>query len=240
MNDSFIPVMFCLMLVIIFLIFKMYNSDVNSKNIVVLTYLYIIVGLAFIAMVTQYTKNMSITDREHIFQMVIMYFVLAFGGISLMISDKFFVNHIGYLLLLLALSLILGSSFRYANNVPQAASITAIIVGVLTVVVFSTSEENLVRMKEWLPSLTSALFCVILIQLGYLMLFNYNETFVKIMMGTIIALFCLFVLSDTSRLIIDAQETKCMVHSCLNYPLRASGMVLNYVNIFVNLLNGNN
>lgn len=232
-------ILFAMLLVTMYLIHNMYKTSVTSKSIIITMYLYIMVALLFIALMAKYTQTLAITNREHIFQMIILYFVLGISGISMMTSDKMFVSHVGFLLLLLALSLTIGSTYRYSSNVTQAATITAIIVGVLTLVVFTSSEERLMTMKEWLPNLMWILMCVIIMELGYLALFDYNQTFYRIIALTVIALFGFFVLSDTSRLILESKSTLCQIHSCINYPLKSSQLMLDYINIFIQLVKPN-
>ncbi len=221
----------------ILLIYKTYQTPVNSKSFIINIYLYVIVALLFIALIGKYTELSNITDVQNMWKMVILYFVLGCTGISMMINDKMFINHVGFLLLLLALSLIIGVSYKYSSNVTQAATITAIIVMILTTIVFMTSEENLIKMKDWLPNLTSILLCIICVELGYMLLFNGDKTFHKIMSVIVIALFMFFILSDTSRLLLESKGIKCQTHSCINYPLKSTSLVLDYVNIFVRLLN---
>lgn len=221
----------------IFMIYKTYQTPVNSKSFVINIYLYVIVALLFIALIGKYTELSKITDVENMWKMIILYFVLGCTGISMMISDRMFITHIGFLLLLLALSLVIGTSYKYSSNVTQAATITAIIVIILTTIVFMSSEENLIRMKDWLPNLTSILLCIICIELGYMLLFDGNQEFYKILSVSVIGLFMFFILSDTSRLLLESKNIGCKTHSCINYPLKSSSLVLDYVNIFVRLLN---
>ena len=236
-NES--AILLVMLFVVIFLIYKTYQTSLTSKTFIVNIYLYILVALLFIAVMGKYTQSLQITDVNNTWKMVIVYFIFAFAGISMMISDKLFINHVGFLLLLLALSLIIGSSYKYANNVTQATTITAIIVAILTTIVFTTSEENLIRMKDWLPNLTWILLCMILIELGYMCFSGGNETVYRMISISIIILFGFFILSDTSRLIIESKNTECKSHMCVNYPLKSSSLILDYLNIFVNLLNHN-
>ena len=235
-----IIILLAMMFTTIFLIYKSYQNPVNSKDYIVTVYLYICVALLFIAVMAKYAATLHITDPDNIFKMVIAYFVLTFVGISMMISNTFFVNHIGFLLMLLGLSLSIGTSTRYATNVPQAAMITALIVAVLTAIVFISSEERLIQMSEWVHSLLWILISIILIQLAYILISGGNETFYKIMSVSVIILFGFFILSDTSRLILQSKNLTCTTHSCINYPLKSSSLLLDYINIFVRMLSMNN
>ena len=235
MNNDIIILLF-IMFTAIYLIYDMYKKPVNSKDFIVTIYLYVFVALLFIAVISKYSQNLSITDKENSFKLVIAYFFLAFIGISMMFSDKFFVNHIGFLLLLLGLSIMISTSTKYAENVTEAITITASIVSILTAIVFISSEESLIRMASWIKNLLWILICVILIQLGLLFFSQGNETIYKIMTVSIIILFGFFVLSDTSRLLLEGQNLTCQTHSCINYPLKSSSLILNYVNMFVGFL----
>lgn len=235
MNNEII-ILLAMMFTAIYLIYSMYQKPINSKDFIVTIYLYVFVALLFIAVVSKYAGSLNITQPENVFKLVIAYFFLTFIGISMMFSDKFFVNHIGYLLLLLGLSLMISTSTKYADNASEAAAITAIIVSMLTAIVFFSSEESLIRMAGWIKNLLWILVCVILIQLGYILFSGGNDTFYKIMTVTVILLFGFFVLSDTSRLLLESQRLTCQIHSCINYPLKASALVLNYLNIFLRIL----
>jgi len=76
----------------------------------------------------------------------------------------------------------------------------------------------------------------ILIELGYIIFSDIDETFYKVISTSIIALFGFFVLSNTSKLLIDSKKIECKTHDCINYPLRSINLVTNYINIFVGLL----
>ena len=228
--------LFILLLVVVYLIYKTHQTPVTGKTFIVNIYLYVLVALLFIAVIGKYTQNSKITDANNIWKMSILYFISAFVGIYMMTNDKFFINHIGFLLLLLALSLIIGSSYKYSTNITQAATITSIIIAVLTMVVFTQSEENLEKMKDWLPRLTWILLSVIMVELSYMIFDGNNETIYKIISMSVIILFSFFILSDTSKLLIESKNLKCKTHDCINYPLKSSSLILDYMNIFVRLL----
>lgn len=232
----FLTILIIALLAVIFMIYKNYQTELTGKSFLLMVYLYIIVGLLFIAVVGKLTESMSITDAANTWKLTILYFVMACGGISLMMSNQFLVNHTGYILMLLALGLIMGSLYKYGINVAWAATITAIIVAVLTLVVFNSSEESLLKMASWLPNLTSILCIIIIIELIYMFFFGYNSTFTTIMSISIVVLFAFFILSDTSRILGEAKNLQCNTQMCINYPLRASGLVLDYYNMFVALV----
>lgn len=231
-----IVLLIVMLFTVVFLIYKTYQTSVTSKTFIINIYLYVLIALLFVAVMGKYTESLKITDANNMWKMTILYFISIFAGMFMIINDKFFINHIGFLLLLLALSLIIGSSYKYSTNITQAATITSIIVAILTMVVFTQSEENLIKMSDWLPKLTWILLIIILIELGYIIFFDIDKTFYKIISTSVIVLFGFFILSNTSKLLIDSKKIECKTHDCINYPLRSINLVTNYVNIFVGLL----
>ena len=231
-----IVLLIVMLFTVVFLIYKTYQTNVTSKTFIINIYLYVLVALLFVAVMGKYTESLKITDANNMWKMTILYFISIFAGMFMIINDKFFINHIGFLLLLLALSLIIGSSYKYSTNITQAATITSIIVAILTMVVFTQSEENLIKMSDWLPKLTWILLIVILIELGYIIFSDIDKTFYKIISTSVIVLFGFFILSNTSKLLIDSKKIECKTHDCINYPLRSINLVTNYINIFVGLL----
>ena len=134
-----------MLFVTVFLIYKTYQTSVTNKTFIINIYLYVLVALLFVAIMGKRAESSNITNPNNVWNMAILYIILGFGGIFMMTKDKFFVNHIGFLLLLLALSLTTGLSYRNSINVVRTATITAIIMAVLTIGVFATSEESLIK-----------------------------------------------------------------------------------------------
>lgn len=223
----------------IFIIYKMYDSDVKGKNIIVTIYLYILTALLAIAYFGKVAAKMSITDQENMWKLIIVYFIFGFSGIFMMFSDNLYLSHLGYILLILALGLTIGVYRKYSKNLLNALIGTCIMVAILTAFVFYSSEETMRKMKNWLPNLMTLLIIVIVVQIGYLVFFQKNDVFNKLLAASIIILFGFFVLSDTSRVIKDVRQMDCDNHYCINYPLKSSSLLLDYLNIFANMVNLN-
>lgn len=234
-----IIILICCLVVIVFMIYKQYKTQLDPKSYITMIYMYIMFAMLFVAAIGRYMEGFTITDKQNSIQMIVIYFILAFGGISLMVNDSFFMSHFGFLLMLIALSLIVGSSFRYSSHIMNAAVATAVIVLVLSLIVFNSSIETLMKMKDWLSKLLFLLIGLIIIEILILIFYKGNPLLYKIMSLTSVFLFSFFVLSDTSRLIIDSRTLTCQVHYCINYPLKSSALMLDYINIFINLLNNN-
>jgi FtsH-binding integral membrane protein len=224
-----------LMMAVLYAIYKMYQTEVNSKNFIVCVYLYVLLSLFLITLIGKYTSTLSITESQNVGVIIVSYFIMAFGGLFLIFQDKMFMNHIGLLLLCLSIGLIIGVSFRYANNIRNALILSSIIIFIFTLIAFCSNEEQLLKFKDWLPYLTILLFIIIVAEVGYLFLYGYNENFKKIMNATIIILFLGFVLSDTSKIMLESKNLNCIVHNCINYPKNVVGLLLDYVNIFVRM-----
>ena len=56
----------------IFIIYKMYDSDVRGKNIIVTIYLYILTALLAIAYFGKVAAKMSITDQENMWKLIVV------------------------------------------------------------------------------------------------------------------------------------------------------------------------
>ena len=159
-----------------------------------------------------------------------------------MFVDKFFISHVGFLLMLLGLSLMISVSTKYSSSVNQGILITAIIVAILTGIVYFSSTESLIKMSNWIKPLMWILISAILVEIAFILFSgnSMNQWAYKIIAISIIVLFGFFVLSDTSRLFLESQNLTCATQSCINYPLKSSNLILDYINIFVNSINFQN
>lgn len=237
--SNFMFIMSCMLFSTMFLIFKSYSTPLNSKTFLVNIYLYILMAILFVGLTGKYAESLNITNINNVWQMTILYFIMAFGGIYMMTYGELHINHIGFFLMLLALSLIIGVSYKYSTNIIQATTITSIIIAILTMIAFISDEKTLLKMTSWLPNLTIILLGIIIVELGYMFLFDYNAKFSTMMSITVVVLFIFFILSDTSRLILESKNLKCDTHYCVNYPLKSSSLILDYLNVFLRLLNIN-
>lgn len=228
-----------LLLITVGLIYADYQTPLTGNTFLTNIYLYIIFGLLFIAFVSNFTQLSQITAPENLWKMVLLYFIMAFGGMSIMAMGGLYVSHIGFLLMLVGISLLIGSVYRYGTNIAWAAIVTAIIMGALTVFVFMSSEQTIMSMKNWAPYLLWILLGVIVIQL-IMIIFKVpisNELY-NIMNILIIILFVFFILSDTSRILVKSKDLKCETHTCVNYPMESTSLILDYLNIFIRLVKG--
>lgn len=230
-----------LLLAIMVLIYNMYQTPLDGKSFLTTTYLYVAFAFLFLALLGKYTESLQITDNENMWKMILLYFTLGIGGICMMImSNSTYGHHTGFILLLSALSLIIGVTYKYSSNVTRAALITGIMVSVITGIVFMTSEDNLKKMGAWSNNLTLALWLVIIGELVYLIIFGGdNDTINKAISIAVIGLFVLFILSDTSKLLLKSKDLQCTNHACVNYPLQSSSLILDYLNIFIRLTDQN-
>ena len=228
-----------MLLTIMVLIHKVYQMPLNGKTFLINSYLYIIFSFIFIALIGKYTETMPITDRENMWKLVLLYFALGFGGICMMVMSESSVGrHTGFLLLLSGIALVIGSVFKYSSNVFQAAAITAGMVSIITFVIFISSEETLMKMKGWTNTLHWLLWIAIIAELAYILIVGVETPAINSVISmAIIGLFVFFILSDTSELLIKSKNLKCKEHSCVNYPLESSSLMLDYLNIFVRLTN---
>lgn len=226
-------ILFALLLTTICLICGMYKTQFTGKTFIITICLYIIVSLLAVSFIGKYMAQNNIEFDG--WRFILGYFVLAFGGIMIMNNDNLYMSHVGFLLLLLSMSLIVGNSIKHSSNIFNAALITSLIIFVLTAIVFTSSEDGLVKMAGWVHNLVWILLGIILIEIGFI-IYGGNETVHEIITMAGIGLFSFFILSDTSKLLLEAKNSECKFHLCVNYPKKTSRLLLDYLNLFVNFL----
>jgi hypothetical protein len=231
-------ILLCMLFAIMFLIYKTYQTNLTSKTYLINVYLYVFVALLMVVVIGNITKSTNITDSKNMTQLLITYLIIVFVGICVMLSDKIFVSHIGFLLLIIALGLITGSLFRYSTNIVQATILSSIIVIALSMVVFFASENTMVNLSRWTPILSWLLVCLIFAQV-FNIFFDKEGKYINIIRGVVVVLFAMFVLSDTGRIILKSKKVTsvCKTHSCVNYPRESLNITLDYLNIFSALTN---
>lgn len=231
-------VLIVLLITSIFLIYKNYQTPVSKKSFLIGIYLYILIALLFITYAGRYIASLEIINPDNFWKFLIFYLVMAFGSIFIMLQKNIVYNHIGFLLFLLAVSLLIGMSIKTSTNITQASLITAGIVLILTGIVFTSSEESLQKMKNWMPNLMM-LLCGLIIINFIAVFFNPTTSTIKLLSTIGAILFVFIILSDTSRVMNDNSIYECNNQSCINYPWKSVSLILDYLNLFVNLLNGN-
>ena len=143
---------------------KLYQSPVTPKSYLLGIYLYVFISALLIALFSKLiAMYIPAESKGQIVLFMILYILLALSSFSTMaIAQSPFYRHIGLAMLLLAMSLLFSLVYD-ANNMVQAAAITSLIVFAITSIVFYSSEENLIKMRNWLPSLTVLLCGLIVI-----------------------------------------------------------------------------
>ena len=79
--------------------------------------------------------------------------------------------------------------------------------------------------------------CGFIIVYILLMIFSPSILTFNILSIGVIILFVFITLSDTSRIVLTGGGGECQQHSCTNYPLESTSLILDYVNILVNAMN---
>ena len=235
--DNVLIIMIVLLLSTLYALYKMYQTQVDSKTFITCIYLYLLLSLTLISILSKYTATLSITDSENVGKMVILYFIIACSGLLFIFNSSPLMNHIGLLLLCISMSLVIGVTYRNSKNISDALIATSFIVLALTLFVFSSNETTLTSFTSWLPSLTSILCLLIIVELSYGLLYGPNEQFYKMASIFTVILFVWFILADTSKLLIESKQLNCQTHSCINYPQKTVGLLLDYINLFTSLNN---
>lgn len=225
-------ILFIFLLVVLFLIYKNYQQPLNSKTYMINIYLYTIVATLFVALAARYISTLSIVTPKNFYKFLILYLIIVFSSFFIMLSSNTLYNHFGFLLFLFGLSLVLAITFKYSDTIPQAALFASGLFLILTMIVFFSSEETLLKLGSLMPSLTSLLCLLIIVYLIVIMFYPTISAF-NLMSYLIIILFVFITLSDTSILLLKSKNLVCDHHSCVNYPLESTSLILDYLNIFL-------
>ena len=233
--DNVFIILIVLLMSTLFAIYKMYQTKVTGDSFIKCIYLYILLSILFISILTKYTASLSITEAENMGKMIILYFIIGFSGLSLIYGNNPYANHLGLALLCISLSLTMGVIYKKSTNFTDALMMTSVLIFAFTMIVFYSNEKQLISFVSMLTSLTNILCVIIIIMFAYIYFGNKNETFRKILSGATILLFLGYILADTSKILLDSKILNCDVHSCINYPKKTVSLLLDFVNIFVNM-----
>lgn len=233
--DGLMIVLVILLVGVMWAIFDLYKRQVDGWTFLRGVYLYIALSVIFVAIIGKYLSKMPITEHENIGKMAVLYLLGAFIGLSMIYNDMMVVNHLGLALLCISIGLVIGVTFRDSTNIVNALVVTSIVIIVFTSIAFFSSEKGLMMFKSWLPTLVSLLVGIIIVDLLGIFAFGGRENFGMVMSFVTVLVFMGFILADTSKLLIDMKKLGCVEHSCINYPRRAVGLLLDYVNVFVNM-----
>lgn len=225
--------LFVALLISFLSIYRMYKTNVTPKSFIICNYLYIMATLIAIALLGKIFECFKVTDINNTLPLVITYFILAMSGIFLMISKDIVKNHIGLVMLIIALGLVIGTLFKNTTNIGNAIMLTVGITLIITLFVFTSSKQNISKMANWTNVLGYMLLAMIIIELIIIIWNKDNNEIHTIIKYSIICLFIFFTMADTSKILEDSKNITCKTHACINYPLSSSGLMLDYVNMFV-------
>lgn len=110
---------------------------------------------------------------------------------------------------------------------------TAGITLMVTLFIFTTSRQNISTMAKWTHNLSYILLAMIIIELIIIIWNKDNGKIHIIMKYSIICLFIFFTIADTSKILEDSNNITCKTHTCINYPLSSTGLMLDYINMFI-------
>ncbi len=204
--------------VTLFLIKSIYSKPVSSTVFITTIYLYVFASILVVTFLGQYF--IGISSSISLWKLTIVYFILAFGGICLMfVNDNFYFRHLGLILLLLAIGMVFGVIFKEESPelIRNVGLLTAAIIGLLSYIVYNSSEASIYKMSNWQVNLAYML-CGLLCLNVCLILFGSSKTTFKIVNGLYSLVFIGFVLSDTSKLAIESKKFVGSNPYEINYP----------------------
>lgn len=232
------------MFVLLIMIYKNYETDVTSRNYLIMVYLYISLTLFSIIMGGKIIKELNIIKPEKMFLFVIAYMIISVFAISLIMSNDNRLSHLGLFFFILMQSALISLPLQYSTNINEALIITSVIFVILTAIVMYSSEETVLKMAKWIPNLLLVLSLVIVSELLFL-LFASTETiqkYGKYFNWFIVLLFSFFVLSNTSVQLLKSSfmsPNTGIKHEDLNYPKESVNLSLDFMNILYRLINVN-
>lgn len=238
-NKAEITVLIIVLLVIMFMIRQTYVSNVTTRTYLINLYLYILFTIISIVLGAEIFKTMNIIKPEKTVIFVIAYLLISFLSIFLIFSDNKVTSHAGLLLFIVMQSVLLSIPFKISTNVNEALITTFIIFAIITAIAFALPTETLLKTASWIPSLVILLCGVIIAELLFL-LFSSTETiqkYQKFFNIFVIGLFSFFILADTSVVILRSKVLNVKSLYDLNFPKDSVGLSLDYLNIFIRLLN---
>jgi FtsH-binding integral membrane protein len=229
-----------MLFVAIFIIFNIYKSPITSPNIFITTiYLYLFVSILVISFLGQYFSLTSITDSNNMLKMFIIYFVMAFGGLFLLAFKTGFVTrHIGYILMLIALSMIIGVNFRNSTpeQIKKAGLYTAFAVSILTFIVYNSSEEQLYKTSGYESNLIVLLCGLIIVNL-IVLFFGGSQLALNILGLSSIGIFSGIILYNTSKLALKSKQVIGQSPYEINYPFESYTLTISILNLFQSFSN---
>lgn len=199
---------------------------------IVQTYLYIIISLLIVALITQQLSQREINiDHRH----MIMSFLISIFSIFIMhlwSNDSIVMKHVFWVIFVVCMSVIMSP---IVNLVSTARMNQNIIIVVITMVLLSViayiDKDNM--FPSMLKYLVLGLFIMILVELGDLFFFSQTNAYQgrhKIYDIIVIMMFVFFVLADTQSLKVKALQ--CGHSACIDYPVESTKIFLDIINLF--------
>lgn len=230
-----------MMFVILYMINKTYKTDLVKRNYLIMVYLYISFALFSIILGGKLLNSFTNFSSEKMSLFIIAYLIISFLAMFLISSDNLKLAHLGLGLFILMQSILISLPLQYSTNVNEALLITAIIFAILTMTVFYSSDQMVLDMANWAPTLLSALSLIVISELLFLFfadketVFKYNKYFNWL----VIMVMSFFILSDTSVKVLKAKifDSMELTHLNMNYPKESVNLSLNFLNIFYRLIN---
>lgn len=230
-------ILFIFLLAVIFLIIANYRTRLTKNSYLTGIFLYIIFGLLYVTLLGRIFTNFEIF-RSHYMISFIMIFILSCISFFLINNGNLVINSLGYLLFLTMMSILVSFTIAGSStkNIQYTLMISALLVAILTGIVYFSSERILLFLISLTPILNFLLIIFFFLIIGSFFL-NYGVTFSKYLYSGLIILFVLYVLADTSRIVFESQNLECQTHYCVNYSGRSVNLLIDYLYIFLNLTN---
>tara|TARA_B110000902_G_C14144426_1_gene527060 strand:- start:133 stop:996 length:864 start_codon:yes stop_codon:yes gene_type:complete len=236
------------------------NNTYTCKNILVNTYLYILISLLLFHIITMLLINndlhirfFTIIHKFNYFMRVVIFIAIIailFGLFYAfdMNSTNILVSHFILLILISFFSLFI--SLQYAKlkkrNLYNKVFYTTLLFICVLLLLFYFNQDLIKQYlsKEYYYIVLILFFVVLLVELVYILLIGYNKTITVLISAIVLIIFGYFLLADTQRILDISEENcnlslkncnaniNCDIDNYPNYPQKSFNIFNNIIVIF--------
>lgn len=249
MNQKLVLFLTLFGIIVIYFIVTGISQELNEKQYILNTYLYILLGLILVVLTWAFIDETNIETFMNtsckFFGLIILTFVSLFATISISQDHKILKN-LAWTTFVLCMGLM--SYVFYKKGIEDNTIHTTLleILLVMAVLSYIAYSQPLDTFTSWSKPLSSVL-CILIIVESLDLLFTTNPIYNvrnKIYSWIAVILFSGFVLYDSQKIILNGKiiTELCPTKSqsdCADYPSSSLGLFLDILNLFTNISNIN-
>lgn len=224
--------LFVLCLIIIAIIFYIYNGPVTKQSYIANIYFYNVLSI-FILFFINSIYNEKINNGL----VVIIFLFLAVFSLYMMKHNNIFFSHIFFLALIVSISIILSyqTSFFDKQKIYNSMILTVTIYIVISIVMFNLPDKYINFYAEMSDKLFYLLIGLVIVDILFI-IFSGSANMGSYINIFVFWLFIFFLISDTAKIIKKSDIMKYKKHTEINYPYETFTFYIDFVNIFLSSL----